>query len=105
MEQSDVRQNKAELHMRPLGRPCNYAWVELQQHWAAGLVGRDRNLNYEAAFGQLAAAGCILSLLFQVRTGHYQDQVAPVAYFQSRTLGLIIKCAIAPSLVRPRAVR
>ena len=37
MEQSDVRQNKAELHMRPFGRPCNYARVELQQHWAAGL--------------------------------------------------------------------
>ena len=39
MEQSDVRQNKAELHMRPFGRPCNYAPAELQQHWAGVQLG------------------------------------------------------------------
>ena len=64
----------------------------------------DRNLKYvRAAFGR--------SWLLQLhsrdtfpgsRAHHYQDQDPPVAHFQLRTLGLIIGCAIEPSLVRPR---
>ena len=69
-------------------------------------MGRDRNLNYEPAFGQLAAARCILSLLFQVRTGHYQDQVAPVAYFQpdTRPHNHVCHCPISCQAPGPRAI-
>ena len=89
--------------MRPFSRPCNYARAELQQQLLAGLDGSwDRNLNYEEAFGELAAAAtCILSSTFPGWNSPLPRSSAACGLFP---LGLIIMCgAIAPSLVRPQA--
>ena len=93
MEQSDVRQNKAELHMRPFGRPCNYAPAQSRCE-----RGQKSEICSSSLWPELAAAF----------SGYFSRLKSPrlprsrAAHFQLRTLGLIIRCAIEPSLVRPR---
>ena len=68
-------------------------------------VSGDRNLKYErAAFGQswlLQLAAAFSGYFSRLKSPRLSRSRA--AHFQVRTLGLIIRCAIEPSLVRPRA--